>query len=67
MDALNITGEFDALELCAVEELTTVFGTRFNVGLDFAIIITSLVPSCILFDIVLRHRNELVHKIVVAQ
>ena len=30
---------FDAIELCAVEELATVFETRFNVGLDFANIV----------------------------
>ena len=52
LGALSIPGQFDALELCAVEELATVFETRFDVGLDFSIIISSLVPSCILFDIV---------------
>ena len=45
-------GRFDALELGAVEELVAVFETRFNVGLDFTIVISSPVPSCIHFDIV---------------
>ena len=36
--AISTTGPFDALELCAVEELATVFeSNRFNVGLDFSI------------------------------
>ena len=38
-------GQFDALELCAVEELATVIETSFIVGLDFATIISSPVPS----------------------
>ena len=48
----QVLWQFDALELCAVEDLATVFETRFIVGLQFALVISSLVPSCIFFDIV---------------
>ena len=41
-----------ALELRAVEDLATVFENKFIVGLHFAIIVASPVPSCIFFDIV---------------
>ena len=51
MDALSIPGRLGALELGAVEELATVCETRFNVGFDFATILSSPVPCCILFDI----------------
>ena len=57
--ALSITETFDALELGAVEKLATFFETRFNVGLDFAIFLSSLVHSCILFDIVWGQLAEL--------
>ena len=41
----------DALELGAVGELAAERETRFNVGFDFATILSSPVPCCILFDI----------------
>ena len=59
LGALSIPGPFDALQLCVVEELATVFETRFNVGLDFAIILSSRVLSCILFDTVWGQVAEL--------
>ena len=34
--ALGIPGPFDALQLCAVEELAAVFETKFSVGFDLA-------------------------------
>ena len=49
--ALNIPGRFDAFELGAVQELAAVCKTRFNVGFDFATILSSPVKCCILFDI----------------
>ena len=51
LGALNIPGRFDAFELGAVEELAAVCKTRFNVGFDFATILSSPVKCCILFDI----------------
>ena len=43
----------DALGLNTIEELASIFETKFNVGFDFATIISSLVPSCFLFAICL--------------
>ena len=48
--ALSIPGRLDALELGAVGELAAERGTRFNVGFDFATILSSPVLCCILFD-----------------
>ena len=43
--------QFYALELGAVEQLAAVCETRFNVGFDFATILSFPVTDCILFDI----------------
>ena len=56
---LGASGQFDALELCAVEDLATVFETRFIVGVDFATILSSLVTRGILFEIPLGQLPEL--------
>ena len=52
LGALSILGRFDACELGAVEELATACETRCSVGFAFATILSSLVPSCILSDMV---------------
>ena len=52
--ALNILGQFDTLELRAVEELATVVETMFDVGLDFAIIVSSPVSSGVFFRHILK-------------
>ena len=59
LDAQSITGRFHALELDAVKKLATVCETRFGVGLDFVTTLSSLVPSCVLFDIVWGQLAEL--------
>ena len=49
---MRIPGRLDALELGVVREPAAERETKFNVGVDFATILTSPVPCCILFDIV---------------
>ena len=57
--ALGIPVLFDAIGLCTVEELVAACVTRFNVGFDFATILSSPLSSCILFAIVSRQLVEL--------
>ena len=45
--------------LNTVEELASVFETKFNVGFDFATFISSPCPCCILFAIVFGQVAEL--------
>ena len=52
LGALIIPGRFHTLELGAVEELAAFCEIRFNVGFDFATILSSPVPCGILFAIV---------------
>ena len=57
--ALSTHGLFDAVGLGTVEELVAACVTRFNVGFDFATILSSPFSSCILFAIVSRQLVEL--------
>ena len=57
--ALSISGLFDAIGLCSVEELVAAWEARFNVGFDFATILSSPFSSCILFAIVSGQLVEL--------
>ena len=41
---LNVSRQPDELELCPVEDVATVFETKFIVGLDFATIHSSPAP-----------------------
>ena len=59
LGARSFPGRFDALETGTVRELAAVCETKFNVGFDFATIISSPCSSCILFAIVLRQPAEL--------
>ena len=59
LGALSIPGRFHALELGAAEELAAFCEKRFNVGFDFATILSSPVPCGILFDIVSGQLAEL--------
>ena len=52
LDALSITGRFDALELGGVEELAAVCETKFSVGFDFAASLSLL----FFFLLPFRHR-----------
>ena len=49
----------DAFGLSTVEELASVFETRFNAGFDFATILSSPYPCCIIFAIVFGQLAEL--------
>ena len=51
LDALSVLGRFDAFDLCAIEDLARACGTKFVVGLDFAMALSSPVPSWTLFAI----------------
>ena len=51
LENFSIPARLDALELGAVGEDAAEQHTRFNVGFDFATILSSPVPCCILFDI----------------
>ena len=57
--ALSVRGLFDAIRLCIVEELVAACETKFNVGFDFATILSSPFSSCFLFVIVSRQLVEL--------
>ena len=59
LGALSILGRFDAPELGAEGELAAERETWFNVGFDFATILSSPVPCCILFDIASGQLAEL--------
>ena len=41
---LSVPGQLDELELCSVEDVATVFETKFIVSLDFATIQSSPAP-----------------------
>ena len=56
---MSISGRLDAFELGAVGDLAEVCETRFNVGFDFATILSYPVPCCILFDIASGQLAEL--------
>ena len=57
--ALSFSGLFDAIGPCTVEELVAACETKFNVGFDFATILSSPFSSCILFAIVSGKPAEL--------
>ena len=56
---MSTHGLFDEVGLGTVEELVAACVTRFNVGFDFATILSSPLSSCILFAIVSRQLVEL--------
>ena len=49
LDALSIPGLFDAFDLFAIEDLAKACETKFIIGFDFDMALSSPVPSCILF------------------
>ena len=59
LGALSIPGRLDAFGLSTVEELASVFETRFNVRFDFATILYSPCPCRILVAIVIGQLAEL--------
>ena len=52
--ALSAPGLFDALELIDIEDFPTIFDTRFIIGFDLAIALSSPAPSCTIFRHCLR-------------